>query len=133
MSRDNGNEREPRDEPRDEKEELTKGTQDTTFVVMILRPVDPAVDPRADPNLLAVLTGWCVIAAHGIGAALRHVEQINFDGIEIAAPQWTNVAGGGKTAKIADGKVIQLLPAPLYIVETPEPPEEPLVVPPYIM
>ena len=104
--------------------------EETPFIVMILRPTSPTDDISPDPNLLAVLTGWCVIAAHGLDAAMGHVAKINFGGgVDLRDAPWTNVASGGKTAKLADGKMIQVLPAPLYIVEE----EEPLVVPPYVM
>ena len=103
--------------------------EETTFIVMILRPTDPVEDKGAQPsNFLAVLTGWCVIAAHGLDAAMSHVAKIAFVGVNLHGAAWRDVVGG-KTATLADGKVIQVLPAPLYIVEQ----KEPLVVPPYIM
>ncbi len=104
----------------------------TTFIVMILRPHDPGADPAGNPNLLAVLTGWCVIAAHGLDAALAHVQKINF-GLDLTDVTWKDVSSNGKMATLADGKAVQVLPAPLYLADVPEPEPEPLIVPPYIM
>lgn len=112
-----------------DKRQEKKKSEDTTFIVMVLRPVDPKLDTTVDPNLLAVLTGWCVIAAHGLDAAMRHVAKIDL-GIDLRAAAWEDVGSGGKRAKLADGWMIQVLPAPLYIVEAGEPLIAP---PPYIM
>jgi hypothetical protein len=124
MSKSNGKKKEGKEPP-------TGSDEPTTFIVMILRPTDPDEDPSADPTLLAVLTGWCVIAAYGLDAAMGHLAKIDFgSGVDISGAVWKDVASGGKMAKLADGKLIQVLPAPLYVVEEEE---EPLVVPPYIM
>lgn len=101
----------------------------TTFVVMILRPVDPKKDAGVDPNLLALLTGWCIIAAHGLDAAMRHVEKIDL-GESLKGAAWKDIAAGGKMASLPDGKMIQVLPAPLYVAECLP---EPLIAPPYLM
>lgn len=125
MSSKNGKKNVKKREDQKEIEEV----EETTFIVMILRPTSPTDDISPDPNLLAVLTGWCVIAAHGLDAAMGHVAKIDFAGVNLHGAAWRDVASGGKTTTLADGKMIQVLPAPLYIVEE----EEPLVVPPYIM
>ncbi|KKL10460.1 hypothetical protein LCGC14_2555600 [marine sediment metagenome] len=100
--------------------------EETTFIVMILRPANTG----EDPHLLAVLTGWCVIAAHGLNAAIGHTAKIDFGGgVDLSDAAWTDVSSGGKMAKLADGQMIQVLPAPLYVVKE----EESLVAPPYMM
>ena len=102
--------------------------EDTTFIVMVLRPTDPKKD-TVDPNLLAVLTGWCVIAAHGIDEAMRHVVKIDL-GVDLRDVEWKDIGSNGKMAKLENAWMLQVLPAPLYVVET----EEPLIAPPsYIM
>lgn len=102
------------------KKKPLKVSEDTTFIVMILKPTPEgsSVTP-SNMDVLAVLTGWCVIAARGLDAAMRHVEKIDFD-VDLQGAEWKDVAGG-KMADLKDGYMIQVLPAPLYFVDQIEP------------
>lgn len=99
-------------------------TEDTTFIVMVLRPAT-----EKDDFTGSFLTGWCVIAARGLSVAMRHVREIDL-GVDLRGAKWTDVSGG-KTAALKDGYTIQVLPAPLYFVDTPEPLIKPAT--PYVM
>ena len=93
----------------------------TTFILMILTP--------ATTTDRASLTGWCVIASQGMDRALGHIKNLDLGGIDVSHLDWTPLHGDGKTANLADGKRIQLLPAPCYVVED----KTPMIIPPHIM
>ncbi len=108
-------------------------TEDTTFIVMVLRPADTSENGDKVMDSAggqAILTGWCVIAAHGIAAAMRHVGKIDL-AVDLRGAEWKDVSGG-KAADLSNGFMIQVLPAPLYVVEDIS--KMPKIVPaPYVM
>ncbi len=123
MVKKNGKRRKAKSEP------LHVGEEGKIFIVLVLRPAESKEIPDA-PVGSSVLTGWCVIAAPGLVSAIRQVKKIDL-GVTLKDAKWTEVAGG-REARLDNGFLMQVLPAPLYYVDEESP--EPLVTPaPYVM
>lgn len=91
----------------------TEIEEPTTFISLILRKADPV----KEPDFAFVLSGWCIIAAHGMAQALKHIEKVQH-GVDLKDAVWLDITDGKET-KLANGQRVQLLAAPMYVAENP--------------
>lgn len=83
----------------------------TTFITLILRKADAVKEPDFD----FILSGWCIIAAHGMAAALKHLEKVRH-GLDLKGAVWKDITEGKET-RLANGVRVQLVASPMYINE----------------
>ena len=83
--------------------------EDTIFIVMTFR------QPKEGENPQPYLSGWCVVGAHGIKNAIAFV--LSAEGLPKTGTDWVSINGGGFQAYLPNGRTIQILPSPCYVME----------------